>query len=125
MGGASRSPLAAQKDLNYDSLIAAAEAGDQEILGLFHTMGQYLGIGIANVANTLNPSKIILAGHLACAAKFFWPATKESFGNRIFAGMDCDIKVSELQDNAEVMAGLSTFLYYSGLKDTSNGRNTN
>jgi predicted NBD/HSP70 family sugar kinase len=87
-------------------------------------MGQYLGIGIANVANTLNPFKIILTGHLACASKFFLPATKEEVGNRIFAGMDCDLEVSELLDNAEVLAGLSTFRYYSETKDPSDGGNS-
>ena len=124
MARASRSPLAAHKDLSYASLIAAAEAGDREILDLFHTMGQYLGICVSNVVNTLNPSKIILTGHLACAARFFLPATKEEVRNRMFAGMDCDPEVSELLDDAEVLAGLSTFRYYSETKDPGDGGNS-
>jgi glucokinase len=124
MARASRSPIAAKRNLNYTSMIAAAEAGDKEILGIFSTMGQYLGIGIANVANTLNPSKIILAGHLTLAEEFFLPSTKDSMGNRVFAGMDCDLEVSKFRDDAEVTAGLSTFRYYFERKEANDDGNS-
>jgi predicted NBD/HSP70 family sugar kinase len=105
--------LSGRQGLQYADLVGAAEAGDAEIQALFRTMGQYLGIGIANVVNTLNPSKVILTGQLVRAAKFFLPAAEEEMRMRVFSGMDCDLVVSELGDNGEVLSGLSTFRYYS------------
>jgi predicted NBD/HSP70 family sugar kinase len=117
MARAGCSPLATKKDLAYKDLIAAADDGEQEILGFFRTMGQYLGICIANLANTLNPTKIILTGHLASAARFLRPAAEEEVRNRMFAGMDCGLEISTLLNNLEVLAGLGTFRYHSGKKD--------
>jgi predicted NBD/HSP70 family sugar kinase len=118
----STSPLAGREDLRYSDLIAAAEQKDDEILSLFRNMGIYLGIGIANVVNTLNPSKVVLTGQLAGAAKFFFPAAEEEMRLRVFSGMDCEFVSSDLSEDWEVLAALGTYIYYS--EDVSHGGNS-
>jgi predicted NBD/HSP70 family sugar kinase len=117
----SGSSLAGRPDLHYLHVVAAAQAGDQEILGVFQRMGHYLGIGIANLVNILNPCKVILTGQLARAAEFFLPAVKEELNNRVFQGMDCELLVSKLLDDLEVRAALSTFLHYSQQRELQDG----
>jgi predicted NBD/HSP70 family sugar kinase len=73
-------------------------------------MGVYLGIGLANVINTLNPSKVVLTGHLTRAERFFVPSAREEMRMRVFAAMDCELLLSNIQTDWEVLAGLSTYL---------------
>jgi len=45
-----------------------AEAGDRKLRRIFHHMGRYLGLGIANVINLLNPQRVIVCeGAFRCA----------------------------------------------------------
>jgi predicted NBD/HSP70 family sugar kinase len=106
------SPLAGKEDLGYRDVIQAARAGDQEVLGIFQRMGHYLGIGIANLVNILNPARVVLSGQLAAAAQFFLEAAEEEMGNRVFQGMNCELAVSGCLEDLEVRAALSTFLHY-------------
>ncbi len=107
----SSSPLAGKEDLHYHDVIQAARAGDQEVVGVFQRMGRYLGIGIANLVNILNPARVVLSGQLADAAAFFLEAAEEEMGNRVFQGMSCELAVSDCLQDLEVRAALSTFLY--------------
>ena len=47
------------------SLVADARAGDQRALDGIRTVGRWLGLGIANVVNLLNPDMVITGGSLA------------------------------------------------------------
>lgn len=46
--------------INLDHIIEAARAGDEAAKGLLNEAARYLGIALANIVNTLNPSKIVL-----------------------------------------------------------------
>ena len=45
----------------------AAKQGDKVALKIFERMGKYIGIGLANVVNLLNPEKIVIGGGVADA----------------------------------------------------------
>ena len=45
-------------------LVDAAQSGDAGVLGAFATVADWLGIGLANLVNMLNPQSIVLGGHL-------------------------------------------------------------
>jgi predicted NBD/HSP70 family sugar kinase len=47
------------------ALVADARAGDLTALGGIRTVGRWLGLGIANVVNLLNPEMVITGGSLA------------------------------------------------------------
>lgn len=115
------SRLAAETTLKYSDLVEAAKQRDPEIIRLYRTMGMYLGIGLANVVNTVNPAKVILTGQLTRAAEFFLPAAAEEMRMRVFAAMDCDLVVSDLIEDWEVLAGLATYLYNTELEETAHG----
>lgn len=57
----------------------AALKGDRLALEIFKQAGFFLGVGIANLLNILNPQKIILGGGvLKSAPGVFWAAMRES-----------------------------------------------
>jgi predicted NBD/HSP70 family sugar kinase len=51
-----------------NQVLEYAEAGDRKLRRIFHHMGRYLGLGIANVINLLNPQRVIVCeGAFRCA----------------------------------------------------------
>jgi predicted NBD/HSP70 family sugar kinase len=52
-------------------IVARAEAGDKSMKRIFEQMGRYLGLGIANLVNLLNPQRVIICqGAIRCAHLF-------------------------------------------------------
>lgn len=51
----------------------------------FLTLGQYLGVGIANVLNALNPGQIVLGGSIAEAATYILPEIQRVISHRAVA----------------------------------------
>ncbi len=45
-------------------LIAAVQRGDASVVAAFDVVADWLGIGLANLVNMLNPESIVLGGHL-------------------------------------------------------------
>ncbi len=50
-------------------IFVAAQGGDKFALGILTEVGKYLGVGIANLINTLNPELIVISGGLAQAGE--------------------------------------------------------
>jgi predicted NBD/HSP70 family sugar kinase len=53
------------KDL--ESVLAAAEAGREEVLALLDEIGEFLGIGIANIVNVFNPDAVLIGNRMSQA----------------------------------------------------------
>ena len=56
------SVLQGQEDLTAERIFAAGQQGDDLALEIFRRMGVYLGIGLANLINILNPEMIVIGG---------------------------------------------------------------
>jgi len=53
------------------AIVNRAEAGDKPMARIFEQMGRYLGLGIANLVNLLNPQRIVICeGAIQCAHLF-------------------------------------------------------
>ncbi len=55
------------ESITFAQVIQAAEAGDVVARDALRNVGKWLGIGIANLVNTLNPELVVLGGTLALA----------------------------------------------------------
>ncbi len=53
-----------------EAVVEAAQAGRPEALRLLNTIGEYLGIGIANIVNVFNPEAVIIGNSLRLAEPF-------------------------------------------------------
>ncbi|MFA5014171.1 MAG: ROK family protein [Actinomycetota bacterium] len=88
---------------------AAKDKNDPLALQLFKEKGINLGIGIVNLINILNPSRIIFMGENLKAKEFFLKYTIKTANNNFFDKADFKTKffVSKLGDNAwEIGAAL-------------------
>ncbi|MGC8972152.1 MAG: ROK family transcriptional regulator [bacterium] len=62
----------------FEEIIQAGKKGDKFILNIFEEVGEYLGIGIANLINFFNPELIILADELTKAEDLILEPVKRS-----------------------------------------------
>jgi len=60
-----------------EEITQMARRGDKKAVEVYQKTGEYLGIGLANIVNILNPDIIVIGGGIANAGKFiFEPARK-------------------------------------------------
>jgi glucokinase-like ROK family protein len=72
-------------DISMETVVAAAEAGDEMVLAALRETGRYLGVGIANLVNIFNPSLVVLGGALSLAAEYLLPPIRSIVDERAMA----------------------------------------
>ncbi len=103
VGKKSKTALKGGKRLTSKVLAAALRENDREVKQALEQAAKFLGIGVANVLNLLNPRMIVLGGGLMSALGWFLlprirkSARRHSFG---VAFDDCEIELSGLGDYA-------------------------
>ncbi len=94
-------------DVTIDSVIAAVHAGERTAIRAVRDAGRFLGRVLGEVANVLNPGKIIVSGYLASAGdEFFAPLRSEFELKAMHRISDVEILPSELEDGAAVRSSL-------------------
>jgi N-acetylglucosamine repressor len=93
-------------------LFLAASQKDQVAMDVLEGTGYYLGIGIANLINTLNPSLIILSGGVFGAADFIMGSLRKTVEKRVLAksAHAVSIVISELGENAIAIGAFTLVL---------------
>ncbi len=101
------------EDLSTERILAAARAGDAVSLRALAETGRYLGIGIANLINTFNPSLVAFGGALSLADEFLMPEVREVVEERAMqqTRLAARIVVSAFKDDACVMGGVALVLH--------------
>jgi glucokinase len=62
-----------------------AKKGDRRAIKLYDTVGKYLGIGLANVVDAINPEVIVIGGGIMRAGKFILEPAKEEMKKNILS----------------------------------------
>ena len=90
----------------------AAREGDSLAIEVLNDTGRYLGIGISNLINTLNPSRIILSGGVSRAGDFVLKPLREMVEMRALkpSAISVSIVVSELGPNANAIGAFTLLL---------------
>ena len=68
--------LAENRRLTVEDIVHAANQGDTTASEILKETGWYLGVGIANIVNGLNPDMVILGGHVAKSDLLFAEMTR-------------------------------------------------
>lgn len=102
-----------QVDLITPALIAeCAHAGDEVSLETMAETGFWVGVGVANCINILNPEMVIVGGGIAQAGDVLWEPMMRSV--RAFAIYEsrqvCKVTPAELGDDAGIMGGVCLVL---------------
>ncbi|TDF99418.1 ROK family transcriptional regulator [Paenibacillus piri] len=69
---------------SVDEIIALADQGDHAAITALAEVGEYLGVGLANVVNTFNPEIIIIRGAMANADKWILNPIRRSLSERCY-----------------------------------------
>jgi len=103
-------PRHAESSLTLDQLSAevvyqAGKNGDKLGLEVFHRMGIYLGIGIANLINILNPEMIVIGGGVANGWDLFEGDMRHQVAERAFPLLAARVKIvrAECGDDAGLL----------------------
>jgi predicted NBD/HSP70 family sugar kinase len=68
--------------LEIPDLIARARSGDAAAVSALRETGRYLGVGIANIVNSISPARIVVGGEITAAWDLIEPAVRESIRER-------------------------------------------
>ncbi|OIK13721.1 ROK family glucokinase [Bacillus sp. MUM 13] len=102
--------LAAEKIKNGEILSSklifdCAEKGDQLSLAVVDKVAGYLGLALANVANVLNPEKIVIGGGVSKAGEVLIAPVREAFKRHAFTRVreSAEITAATLGNDAGVI----------------------
>ncbi len=70
------SRMAEKRRLTVDDIVYAASTGDATAVQIVEETGWYLGVGIANIVNGLNPDMVIVGGRIAASPIVFGEMTR-------------------------------------------------
>ena len=79
------SALSGKADLTAFDVFQAAKCGDELGQEVFRRMGYYLGIGLANLINILNPDIIVIGGGVAEAWDLFIGHVRDEIASRAYS----------------------------------------
>ena len=84
---------------------AGRDEGDQLALDVFKRMGTYLGVGVANLINLLNPEIIVIGGGVVNGWKLFERVMRQEVASRAFPLTAERVRIvpSESGDNAGLL----------------------
>jgi len=106
------SPIADMIDHDFSRLsiqliVEAARQDDPVVLAALRETGEWLGIGIANLLNIINPQQVILGGPLSAAASFLLPVIREIINQRAWPWVQENVEIGTAKhgEDAAVIGG--------------------
>ncbi len=90
----------------------AAFEGDDLSLEVLQETGYYIGIGVANAINLLNPEMVVIGGGIARAGFVLWdPIMRTVKANALAEALEvCQVVPSKLRDDAGILGGVTLVL---------------
>ncbi len=98
-------------DVTAETISRAAVQGDAYALSVMRETAEYLGAGIANVMNLLNPDTVVIAGGVTQAGEHLFAPLQEVVRKRAFASAvdRCRIVPAALPGTAGVVGAAAVF----------------
>ena len=87
------SVLHGQEDRTAETIFEAGQQGDDLALEIFRRMGVYLGIGLANLINILNPEMIVIGGGVVNGWDLFEKHMHQQVEERAFPLLAARVKI--------------------------------
>jgi len=97
--------LSMNADLTSEAIYAAGLEGDELALEVFRRMGVYLGIGLANLINIINPEMIVIGGGVVNGWALFEKYMHQQVAERAFSLLAARVKIvcAECGDDAGLL----------------------
>lgn len=94
--------LEQKKELTVEDVVGAAKAGDDLARRIYRSAGTYLGTGIANLVNIINPQRVIVSGEGLRAGEFLTEPMIKAFRDNCYPSIvhTTELIVEPLGDDA-------------------------
>lgn len=98
-----------RESLTIPLVVRAAEEGDLVAREALTETGKYLGVGLANLMNALNPGMVVFGGILSLAKEFLMPVIQETIRTRTlrWSSRSAQIVVAAYGSDACVMGAVA------------------
>lgn len=94
-------------NLNSLQVSELADKGDKRAKDVFKEMGLYLGIGLVNFINVMQPEIVVIGGGISKSAKHFLPEAIKTVKERaLIYNSKIKIVASELRDKAGILGAV-------------------
>ena len=105
-----------RKKVTAEIVAEAAESGDRLALETYRRAGYYLGVGLANLINVLNPQMLILGGSVMKSSELLWPSMSDSVRKHAWPSSSkvCRIVKTKLGDEVGDLGALA--LVFTGYR---------
>ena len=100
--------------LTIPMVVEAAAQGDAVARAALEETGRYLGIGLANLINALNPQRIVFGGILTLAHEFLMPVIEAVIRERAlrWSRETAELVIATHGSDACVMGGIATVYHH-------------
>jgi predicted NBD/HSP70 family sugar kinase len=100
--------------LTVPLVVEAAQRGDVVAQTALKETGRYLGIGLANLINALNPQRVVLGGIMSLAHEFLLPSLEAVVRERAlrWSREAAEIVIAAYGEEACVMGGIATVYHH-------------
>ena len=101
-----------EKDVTAKTVGDAADAGDETVLAVYRTSGEYLGRGLAIIIDMLNPERIVIGSIFARSRNLLWEGAKQEIEREALgiAARVCEVVPAELGESIGDYAAIATAL---------------
>ena len=91
--------------LTAERVYDAGSQGDELAIAVFEKVGRYLGVGLVNIINLLNPEIIVIGGGVVNGWNLFANAMRQQVADRVFRSQVNRVKIvpAECGDNAGLL----------------------
>jgi predicted NBD/HSP70 family sugar kinase len=104
------------------NLVALAKTGDNMAIKAIQETGRYLGIGISNIINGIDPEVIVLGGIITQAWDIIYPKIIQEIKDRVFFSIKKNVQVipTSLKERTSLVGALTLVIreIFSGYKIT-------
>ncbi len=86
------------KKIKAEEMAEKAHRGEIKFIQIFQEMGQYLGIGLANLNNLFSPEEIVIGGSLVNSKDLFWNEMLSALKKQSFPEISLSVKISSARN---------------------------
>lgn len=90
------------------------------MMDLFEEIGTYIGIGISNIINVINPDLIIIGGEFSKCGDLYLSKAKEIIRQKAWKWSNANITLSKLEDDSAAIGAASLFIQRIFTGDVTN-----
>jgi glucokinase-like ROK family protein len=107
--------------LTVPVIVEAARQGDSVARAALEECGHYMGVGVANLINAINPHQVIFGGSLSMAHEFILPVIKSIVDQRAlrWARENTEIVIASHGRNACAMGGIAIVYHHALARPSS------